>query len=150
MIYTKLTKKAMNIAYEAHKDQMDKSGVPYIFHPFHLADQCDDEITVSAALLHDVVEDCQGYTFERLGNEGIPDNVISILKLLTHDKKQDYMEYIKQIGTNPYAMKVKILDLKHNMDESRLDDDIPLEIRNRLSEKRKLYKEALEYLKGLL
>ena len=56
MIYTDLTIKAMNIAYKAHLNQMDKSGSPYIFHPIHLAEQCDDEISCATALLHDVVE----------------------------------------------------------------------------------------------
>ena len=37
MIYTDLTKKAMKLCYAAHKDQVDKSGLPYVFHPFHLA-----------------------------------------------------------------------------------------------------------------
>ena len=46
MIYTHLTKKALKIAFEAHKDQLDKSGLPYVFHPFHLAEQMDDEYSV--------------------------------------------------------------------------------------------------------
>ena len=57
MLYTDLTKKAMIIAYEAHKDQKDKSGIPYIYHPIHLAEQIDDEETICVALLHDVVEE---------------------------------------------------------------------------------------------
>ena len=57
MIYTPLTNKAMRLAYDAHHGQADKSGLPYIFHPYHLAEQMTDEITVCAALLHDVVED---------------------------------------------------------------------------------------------
>ena len=54
MIYTALTKKAMKVAYEAHHGQTDRSGTPYIFHPFHVAEQMDDELSVCAALLHDV------------------------------------------------------------------------------------------------
>ena len=57
MIYTPLTKKAIKLAYEAHKDQYDKSGLPYITHPSHLAEYMDDEYTTFTALLHDVVED---------------------------------------------------------------------------------------------
>ena len=57
MIYTELTKKALNICFEAHKDQRDKCGMPYVFHPFHIAEQMKDELTTAAALLHDVVED---------------------------------------------------------------------------------------------
>ena len=57
MIYTELTKKALALCFEAHKEQKDKTGLPYVFHPFHLAEQMDDEISTRGALLHDVVED---------------------------------------------------------------------------------------------
>ena len=57
MIYTEQTKKALALCFEAHKEQKDKSGLPYVFHPFHLAEQMTDEDTVTAALLHDVAED---------------------------------------------------------------------------------------------
>lgn len=67
MIYTKLTKLAMQISFDAHKDQKDKSGLPYIFHPFHLAEQMADEVTTCVALLHDVVEDTD-ITFEKVYN----------------------------------------------------------------------------------
>ena len=63
MIYTPLTNKALRLAYTAHHGQVDKSGVPYIFHPYHLAEQMTDEITTCVALLHDVVEDTD-ITFE--------------------------------------------------------------------------------------
>ena len=54
MIYTSDTKKAMKLCFEAHKEQTDKSGLPYVFHPFHVAEQMSDEDTTVAALLHDV------------------------------------------------------------------------------------------------
>ena len=57
MIYTSLTNKAMQLAYKAHHGQVDKSGLPYILHPYHLAEQMKDEITICTALLHDVAED---------------------------------------------------------------------------------------------
>lgn len=69
MIYTVLTKKAMKLCFEAHKDQVDKSGLPYVFHPFHLAEQMTDELSTIAALLHDVVEDTS-YTFTDLREMG--------------------------------------------------------------------------------
>ena len=65
MIYTEQTKKAMKLCFEAHKDQVDKCGMPYVFHPYHLAEQMTDEDTITAALLHDVVEDTD-YTLEDL------------------------------------------------------------------------------------
>lgn len=52
MIYTELTKKALSICFDAHKDQRDKSGLPYVFHPFHVAEQMKDKFTTVVALLH--------------------------------------------------------------------------------------------------
>ena len=97
MIYTALTCKAMKLAYDAHHGQLDKNGVPYIFHPYHLAEEMQDEYTVCAALLHDVVEDTD-VTLEELEKE-FPPEVTEAVKLLTHDKDTDYFEYIKAIKT---------------------------------------------------
>ena len=120
MLYTKLTKKAMKIAFAAHKNQTDKNGIPYIYHPIHLAEQMADEKTICVALLHDVVEDTD-ITFEQLAREGFPDDIIEALKLLTHDDSIQYMDYVKEIKSNPIAAAVKLADLKHNSDLTRLD-----------------------------
>ena len=120
MLYTKLTKKAMKIAFEAHKNQTDKNGIPYIYHPIHLAEQMADEKTICVALLHDVVEDTD-ITFEQLVREGFPDDIIEALKLLTHDDSIQYVDYVKEIKSNPIAAAVKLADLKHNSDLTRLD-----------------------------
>ena len=141
MINTKLTRKAMNIAYNAHINQLDKAGVPYIYHPIHLAEQMDTEIECIVALLHDVVEDTN-VTFEQLEKE-FTSEAIEILKLLTHNKETQYMDYIKKIKQNSIAKKVKIADIKHNSDESRLDKITENDI-----VRRKKYKEALEFLKN--
>ncbi len=122
IIYTAMTKKAMVIAFNAHKDKVDKSGIPYIFHPFHLADQMETEEAVIVALLHDVVEDTD-CSMDDLVQEGFSQDVISALELLTHNKDTDYLEYVRQIkqSSNPYAIAVKLADLRHNSDTSRLD-----------------------------
>ena len=120
MLYTELTKKAMKIAFEAHKEQVDKSGLPYIFHPFHLAEQMRTEETVCAALLHDVAEDTE-ITLEELQKEGFPQAVLAALTLLTHDDAVPYMEYVAQIKENSIARAVKLADLRHNSDLTRLD-----------------------------
>lgn len=120
MIYTDLTKKALKLCFEAHKDQVDKTGLPYVFHPFHLAEQMDDEISTVCALLHDVVEDTD-LTLENLTEMGFPVEVTDVLALLTHDPDVPYMDYVKVISTNPVATKVKIADLTHNSDLTRLD-----------------------------
>lgn len=118
MIYTTLTMKAMKLAYTAHHGQVDKSGMPYIFHPYHLAEQMQDEITTCVALLHDVVEDTD-VTFADLEKD-FPEEVIDALRLLTHEEGKDYFEYVRAIKTNPIAKAVKLADLAHNSDETRL------------------------------
>lgn len=140
MIYTAMTKKALKICFNAHINQVDKTGIPYVFHPFHLAEQMDDEDSVCVALLHDVVEDTE-ITFEDLINEGFNKNVINALKLLTHVDDTPYMEYVKEIKTNPIAKKVKLADLKHNSDLTRLDLNV-----DKIPPKLELYKEAIKYL----
>jgi len=120
MIYTPLTKKALKLCFEAHKEQVDKTGMPYVFHPFHMAEQMTDEIATVCALLHDVVEDT-AYTLEDLRTMEFPEEVIEVLALLTHDETVPYMEYVREIAKNPIAKQVKLADLKHNSDTTRLD-----------------------------
>ena len=121
MIYTHMTKNAMRLCYEAHKGQLDKSGIPYVFHPLHLAEQMEDEETTLVALLHDVIED-SNYTFTDLEAMGFSERILTALKLLTHEKGVPYMEYIAKLKEDPIARTVKLADLAHNSDLSRLDE----------------------------
>lgn len=107
----------MKIAYGAHHGQVDKGSLPYIFHPYHLAEAMDDEISCCAALLHDVVEDTD-VTMEELERE-FPQEVITILKLLTHAEDVPYFDYVRRIRENPIAVKIKLADIAHNSDQSR-------------------------------
>lgn len=140
MIYTPLTKKALKLCFEAHKNQTDKTGLPYVFHPFHLAEQMTDEYTTVTALLHDVVEDTD-YTLNDLKEMGYPDEIIQALALLTHDDGSEYMDYVKRLKNNPIARAVKLADLKHNSDLSRYDT-----IDNRAIKRTAKYKQAIEIL----
>lgn len=144
MIYTELTNKAMQIAYEAHHGQVDKCGQPYIFHPYHLAEQMTDEITVCVALLHDVIEDTQ-VTFEELSKE-FPQEIMDAVFLLTHKNGTDYFDYVRAIKTNPYAKAVKLADLSHNSDQTRMVGctEISEEKRKALCEKYAKAKAILE------
>ena len=121
MIYTPMTKMAMKLCFETHKDQVDKTGLPYVFHPFHLAEQMDDEISTICALLHDVVEDSE-MTLEGLLEMGFPVEAVEVLTLLTHLSDVPYIDYVREIKKNPTATKVKIADLMHNSDLTRLDE----------------------------
>lgn len=120
MIYTDKTKKAMKIMVRQHKDQLDKSGLPYILHPWLVAEWQNDEVRTIVALLHDVVEDTD-MTFEDIKNEGFSDEVVDAIKLLTHEDDYDNDEYLMGIATNDIAIDVKLADLKHNSTISRLD-----------------------------
>ena len=117
MIYTPLTIRAMQIAYDAHHGQTDKAGVPYVFHPLHLAEAMEDEICCCAALLHDVVEDT-AVTLEDLAAV-FPPEVVEAVALLTHEEGTDYFDYVRRIRSNPIALKVKLADLAHNSDATR-------------------------------
>lgn len=140
MIYTPQTKNALKLCFEAHGEQKDKSGIPYVFHPFHLAEQMEDEVTTIVALLHDVVEDTP-YTLQDLEAEGFPKEAIEAIDLLTHKPGVPYKDYVLAIKENPIAKAVKLADLKHNSDITRLDvvDEAALE-------RRQNYLEALALL----
>lgn len=131
MVYTELTNKALVFAYNAHHGQLDYNGIPYIFHPLHLAEQMDDEISCCAALLHDVVEDTD-VTMEEL-KEAFPPEVTEVVALLTHSDTEDtnsgdYFSYLLPIKAHPIAKKVKLADIAHNSDQTRcIGADLPEE-----------------------
>lgn len=140
MIYTKMINKALNIAYKAHHGQKDKGNVPYIFHPYHIAEKFNNETDICVAILHDVLEDTFVSKEELEGY--FPKEVIEPLVLLTRSTHDTYFEYIKNICSNPIAPKVKIEDIKHNLVFERIQN----KTRNEKLEKR--YLKALEILKN--
>lgn len=142
MIYTAKTKQAMKLCYEAHQGQVDKSGIPYVFHPIHVAEQMSDEATTIVALLHDVVEDTD-YTLDDLTRMGFDDTVTDALALLTHKKGVPYLEYVAKLKNNPIARAVKLADLRHNSDLSRLD-----EMDEKAESRLEKYKAAIELLEA--
>ena len=149
MLYTDLTKKAMIIAYQQHEGQQDKAGLPYIFHPYHLAEQMgDDEYAICAALLHDVAEDTD-MTLKDLECQGFPAEVLSALKCLTHKDGVPYLgEYIENIKSNPLAKKVKLADLRHNSDSSRLSPANNKAEQCRQEERMQKYAKAIAFLEA--
>ncbi|MBQ5717131.1 MAG: GTP pyrophosphokinase [Clostridia bacterium] len=142
MIYTENTKKALKLCFEAHKNQTDKSGMPYVFHPFHLAEQMQTEETTIVALLHDVVEDTD-YTLEDLSAMGFSKEVTDAIALMTHDDDTEYMDYVRAIKDNPIAKAVKLADLNHNSDLSRLDV-----VDEKALKRREKYLKAIELLEN--
>ena len=150
MIYTDMTKLAMRVAYKAHDGQVDRTGVPYIYHPIHLAEQMDSEDACVVALLHDVVED-PDITLEDLREMGFSEAQLEGVRLMTHippsedmtesEKLEDYLDYVRRIKSNALARQVKLADLRHNSDPGRQLEDT--EINKKRLEK---YKKALEIL----
>lgn len=120
MIFTKQTKAALDICYAAHQNQLDKGGMPYVFHPYRVAEQMQTENEVTVALLHDVMED-SNVTADDLRAQKFPLDVILAVGVLTREQGTPYFKYIAKVRENELARKVKIADLKDNMDLSRLD-----------------------------
>ena len=140
MIYTKLTIEAMKIAYAAHHGQVDKGGIPYVLHPVHLAEQMQDEYSTCVALLHDVVEDTD-ITLEEL-KEIFPQPVIDAVALMTHAEGEPYLEYVERLKGNPIAKAVKLADIAHNSDQTRIPDMAP-ELASYFQEKYRVAYETL-------
>lgn len=131
-----MLEKAVALAVEAHKGQLDKSGQTYILHPLRLMLQMDSEVEMITAVLHDVVEDSP-WELEHLREMGFSDEVLEALALLTHDTAAlSYDNYIQRIKGNPLARRVKLADLSHNMDIRRLPAPLSMKDIGRLAKYR--------------
>lgn len=113
-----LLKRAQNISEIAHKGQVDKAGKPYIKHCEYVSEHANTYEGKIVGYLHDIMEDTDFPPEVLL--EVFGDDIFEILKILTHEKYIPYKEYIKGVMTNPIAVEVKMADLSHNMDMSRL------------------------------
>ena len=127
---------ALSIARKAHEGQLDKAGVDYIEHPIYVASRVDTEEEKAVALLHDVIEDSP-VSAEELLQAGLPETVVTAVQVLTKKKEQDYQTYLETVKKNPLARVVKLADLKHNSDLSRLSS-ITEKDRERLKKYKKL------------
>lgn len=134
--------KAIEIATQAHKGQVDKSGKEYIGHPLRVMEMGRTEEEKIVGVLHDVVEDTD-WTFERLEAEGFSKEVIDALRCVTKvSENENYDDFIERVKQNPLAVAVKINDLSDNMDIRRLpylsDKDV-----KRLKKYLKAYKKLI-------
>lgn len=133
--------RAIEIAVVAHKGMKDKGGDPYILHPLRMmmAVETNDEKII--AVLHDVVEDTD-WTFDRLKEEGLSDNLLEALRSVTKlTENENYESFIERALTNPIGRKVKIADIKDNLDIKRIGLLKPKDM-DRINK----YKKALEKL----
>jgi (p)ppGpp synthase/HD superfamily hydrolase len=115
----KLLEKAIRIASNAHFEQKDKAGKPYIFHPFRVRERCAGIDEKIIAMLHDTIEDTE-ITANRLIAEGFPSYIVDAVQSLTRLESESYEEFIQRVSKNPLSTKVKIADLRDNLDLSRL------------------------------
>lgn len=113
-------RRARDIAQAAHAGQVDKAGAPYFAHPARIAASLDDPAARCVAYLHDVVEDCRDWTLARLREEGMPPEIVAAVDALTKRAGEDTEAYLARVLANPLAVRVKIADLRDNMDLSRI------------------------------
>ena len=111
--------KALEIALEAHRGQVDKSGMPYILHPIAVASKLDTLELKIIGVLHDTIEDTY-ITPEYLLEQGIPKNLVGVVELLSKPKGEPYMTYIERVKQDSMARQVKLADLAHNTDPRRV------------------------------
>ena len=135
-----LYQQALAIAEDAHKGQVDKAGGAYIRHPLYVASLVEGELAKTIALLHDVVED-SAWTLEDLRMEGLPEEVVQAVGILTKNRDESYEEYLLHVKQNPLARQVKLADLHHNSDLSRLAN-----VTDRDRKRVAKYQKAIAYL----
>ena len=134
--------RAIQIAVEAHAGAKDRGGKAYILHPISVMMRCETDEEKIVAILHDVVEDTD-WTFEALRQEGFTDTIIEALKTVTkHSENEDYDKFIQRSLKNEIGRKVKIADLRENLDVTRIG-----ELTDKDLERINKYKRALKTLK---
>jgi (p)ppGpp synthase/HD superfamily hydrolase len=131
--------RAIEIAVEAHKGQLDKAGNLYVLHPIRVMMSLDTEDEKIVGVLHDVVEDCEGWTWDRLRSEGFSEKIINALQSVSKRPdeevefsrlketgsedavRQHYFAFVRRAAANEIGRKVKVADIKDNLDISRIN-----------------------------
>ena len=112
--------RAIAIAASAHQGQRDKADAPYILHPLRVMLHVATESERITAVLHDVVEDCEGWSFERLRQEGFSAEIIEALQAVTKRGGETYEDFVARASENKIGRRVKLSDLRDNCDLSRI------------------------------
>ena len=112
--------RAIAIAAEAHAGQVDKAGLPYMLHPLRIMLRMSSIDERIVAVLHDVCEDCPGWTFDRLRREGFSDRIVDALDSVTKRDGEEYEDFVRRAVANPIGGRVKLADLLDNIDLSRI------------------------------
>ncbi len=119
---------AILIAAEAHRGQTDKAGASYILHPLRMMMKMNTEVEMMTAILHDVVEDSEEWTIEKLRERGFSEEVLEAVESVTNREGENYDEFIERTGKNEIARRVKIADLEDNMNIHRIKEIKPKDL----------------------
>jgi (p)ppGpp synthase/HD superfamily hydrolase len=114
--------RAIAIAATAHAGQVDKAGAPYILHPLRVMLAMPDNDSRIVAVLHDLCEDCPGWSLEKLRMEGFPPRIVNAIEAVTKRDGETYEDFVRRAGANPIGRAVKRADLRDNMNLSRIPD----------------------------
>ena len=119
-----MLEKAIEIAVEAHRGQLDKAGKIYILHPMRVMLRGKNDTERIVGILHDVVEDTP-VTIDMLRKEGFSEDVLAALECVTKQKNEDYGHFINRITRNPLATQVKLYDIEDNLNRDRIPFPTP-------------------------
>ena len=111
--------RAIELAVQYHKGQLDKVGQPYILHPLRVMQRCQGVTAQMVAVMHDLLEDTP-VTSEMLLGEGFSPEVVDGLLGVTRQKGESYRDFVLRSGRNPLSRQVKLADLEDNLDIRRL------------------------------
>ena len=141
-MFEKLYELALQISQKAHEGQFDKGGNDYIQHPLRVADSLDDLEQKIVALLHDVIEDSK-ISIDQLINYGFTNRIVNSIKILKKKTKISYDDYIRAVKKDNSAWRVKIADIKDNLDISRIPNPTDADY-----ERIEKYRAALNFLES--
>ena len=116
-----MIEKALSMALMAHAGQKDKYGAPYVLHPLRVGLGGESAAEIASGFLHDVIEDTPK-TVDHLRGEGFPEEVLTIVDHLTKREGEGWEAYIHRVMEHEPSMRVKLRDLAHNMDATRIPE----------------------------
>lgn len=144
--FTALLNLAEAIATVAHEGQVDKAGVGYIHHPETVSAFCMTTYGKIVGWLHDVVEDTN-VSLDDLRHLGFDEFLVEAVRCVTKEEGYVEDEYYHRIKYNPIAKEVKLADLKHNTDLSRIPADADEKLKSRMIKKNAKYRLYEAYLR---
>ena len=137
-----MLERAILCAVRWHAGQVDWSGMPCILHPLRVMLRMTDETAMTAAVLHDVVENC-GVSLDDLRAEGFPEEVVGAVDAITRRADEGYEDYVRRAAAHPIARRIKVADLRDNLERSLRQPAMPEN-----DARVRKYQRALEIVRG--